>query len=115
MSELEQKLGEMMNNPQLMQQILTMAQSLGVQNQPDHPQPDSQPVSNMDPKLLQSMAGFVQQGHIDSDQQALLNALSPFLSREKVCKLERAMRAAQLAGAASSFLNAGGLKALSGR
>jgi hypothetical protein len=115
MSEMEEKLGSLLNNPQLMQQIMSMAQSLGgPPPPPQDPKPeDTSPI--FDPTLLQSLSKMAGQNHIDGNQQALLNALCPYLSRQRVNKLERAMRAARLAGAASSFLNAGGLQMLSGR
>lgn len=115
MSELEEKLGSLLNNPQLMQQVLSMAQTLG--GPPPAPQEPKQEASSpaFDPALLQSLSTMAGQNRLDSNQQALLNALCPYLSRERVEKLERAMRAARLAGAASSFLNAGGLQMLSGR
>lgn len=117
MSELEEKLGSVLNNPQLMQQIMSMAQSLSTQQQtPAEPKEQpSAPSLPLDPGLLQSLSGMVNQGNVDSNQQALLNALCPYLSRERISKLERAMRAARLAGAASAFLNAGGLQMFSGR
>ena len=55
------------------------------------------------------------QSGIDSNQKTLLRALSPYLSAYRMQKLERAMQAAKLAGAASGFLNAGGLQMLTGR
>lgn len=114
MSELEEKIGSVLNNPQLMQQILTMAQSLGTP-QPEPQPPKEEPAPIFDPGLMQRLAGMVGQNRVDGNQQALLNALCPYLSRDRVSKLERAMRAARLAGAASAFLNAGGLNLLSGR
>ena len=111
MSELEEKIGSVLSNPQLMQQILSMAQTLGAsQHEPEPPKDPPAPI--FDPGLMQRLAGMVGQDRVDGNQQALLNALCPYLSRERVCKLERAMRAARLAGAASAFLNAGGLKQL---
>lgn len=114
MSELEDKLNSVLNNPQLMQQILSMAQSLGTQ-EPEEPPRQEEPSPVFDPALIQKLASFAGQNRVDGNQQALLAALCPYLSRERVGKLERAMRAARLAGAASSFLNAGGLNLLSGR
>ena len=38
------------------------------------------------------------------NQKALLQALAPYLSSGRIHKLEKAMRAAKLAGMASSFL-----------
>lgn len=121
MSELEEKLGSVLNNPQLMQQIMTMAQSLGggnpspKQEEPKQQEPVSPNLPNFDPKMLQTLAGIARQSGVDQNQQALLTALSPYLSRERVGKLERAMQAARMAGAASVFLNSGGLQMLSGR
>lgn len=116
MSELEEKLGTVLNNPQMMQQILSMAQSLGNSQQNSPPEPArEEPTPIFDPGLIQKLAGMAAQGNVDTDQQALLQALSPYLSRQRVGKLERAMRAARMAGAASAFLNAGGLQMLTGR
>lgn len=119
MSELEDKLGAILNNPQMMQQIMSLAQAMGsqqpAQEEPPKPEPAPAPIPNLDPKLLQSLAGMARQGNVDSNQQALLHALSPYLSRERVGKLERAMQAARMAGAASVFLNSGGLQMLMGR
>lgn len=115
MSELEEKLGSLLSNPQLMQQVMSMAQNLASQP-PAAPEPkQEEPSPIFDPALLQKLTKMAGHSHIDSNQQALLNALCPYLSRERVEKLERAMRASRLAGAASAFLNAGGLQMLSGR
>ena len=115
---MEEKLSAILGNPQLMQQIMSMAQSMGA-SQPSAGEevrkPETPQLPNPDPRILQSLAGLAQQGGVDTDQQALLAALSPYLSRERVGKLERAMKAARMAGAASLFLNSGGLHLLTGR
>ena len=114
MSELEDKIGDLLKNPQLMQQIQAMAQSMSQQPAPQEvTKEEAAPI--FDPALMQNLVRMVGQNQVDGNQQALLAALSPYLSRERVGKLERAMRAARLAGAASSFLNAGGFHLLSGR
>lgn len=123
MSELEQRLNALMSNPQLMQQIASMAQTMGatsqqeqaVQNTPPAPSGASAPSASFDPKLLQTVAQVMGNAGVDENQEALLQALSPFLSGYRIQKLQRAMQAARLAGAASSFLNAGGLQMLTGR
>lgn len=118
MSEMEDKLGAILNNPQLMQQILSMAQSMSA-NQPSQSPPpkpqESSPALPMDPRMLQSLAGIAQKSGVDRNQQTLLKALCPYLSQNRVNKLERAMRAAKMAGLASSFLNSGALQMLAGR
>lgn len=113
MSELEEKLSAVLNNPQMMQQIMALANGLGAsQSEPD-PQPEPGP--NLDPGMLKNLAGLAAKGSVDSKEQALLRALSPYLSQSRVDKLERAMRAAKIAGAASTFLGSGGLQMLTGR
>lgn len=123
MSELEEKLGAILSNPQMMQQIMSMAQAMGSQipqqkadAAPPKPETSSSaPLPNMDPRMLERLAGIAKQGSVDQNQITLLHALSPYLSRDRINKLERAMHAARLADAASSFLNAGGLQLLTGR
>lgn len=115
MSEMEEKLNALLSNPQLMQQIASMAQAMGSQapQQPPEQTPSAMPA--LDPRLLQTVTQTMGQTGIDSNQKSLLHALSPYLSTNRVQKLERAMQAARLAGAASAFLNAGGLQMLTGR
>ena len=123
MSEIEEKLGQILSNPQMMQQIMSLAQAMNAsqpQKQeptppPKPPQPTVPAIPDIDPNLLRSLSSMTRQGGIDQNQQALLKALSPYLSQSRVNKLERAMRAAKMAGLASAFLNSGGLQMLSGR
>lgn len=125
MSELEDRLGAILNNPQMMQQILSMAQAMGAgQPQPGGAPQGSPPPAqsgqlpgfpDIDPNTLRSLAGMAVQSNVDQNQKTLLLALSPYLSPYRIQKLERAMRAAKLAKLASGFLNAGGLQLLTGR
>lgn len=116
MDGMEEKLGSILNNPEMMQQIMSMAQALGQsQNKAPVPKQDSVSLPDFDPGMLQKLSGFVRQGCVTKEEQALLKALSPYLSRDRVGKLEKAMRAAKMARFASSFLNSGGLQLLTGR
>ena len=110
MSELEEKLGAMLSNPQLMQQISSLVQAMG---QPSQPAPSPPPMPEPSPpepdfSQLQGLASFLQSNRTDANQQALLRALSPYLSPWRVGKLERAMRASKMAGLASVFLRGDG-------
>ena len=118
MDEMEDKIGAILSNPQMMQQIMAMAQSLGGSPEQAPAQVPSAPppVSpGPDPALLGKLAGIAGQSNIDRNQQALLNALGPYLSRQRISKLEKAMRAAKMANLASVFLSQGGVQALTGR
>ena len=117
MSELEEKLGTILSNPQLMQQISAMAQALG-QAPPEPPAPPPvapQSPALPDPAMLQKVSGMLQAGRVDQEQQELLHALSPFLSQSRIGNLERAMRAAKMAGFASALLKSGGMNIFGGR
>ena len=122
MSEMEEKLGAILNNPQMMQQIMSLAQTMN-QSTPSEPRKEEPPqqssapsaLPNLDLGMVQKLSGLARQSGVDNNQQALLRALSPYISRERVAKLERAMRAAKMARAASAFLNSGGLQLLTGR
>lgn len=116
MAEMEEKLGAILNDPQMMQQIMSMAQSLG-QSQAPTQEPRQEPAAppGIDLSLVQKLSGFARQSGIDGNEQALLKALGPYLSRDRIKKLENAMRAAKMARMASAFMNSGGLQLLTGR
>lgn len=115
MSELDDKLNSILSNPAMMQQIMSLAQALNHQSETQQPQqspPPPQPQNTMpsterllNPNMLSRMASLMQRGSIDKDQQSLLRALRPYLSRQKLEKLERAMHAAKMAGIASEMVN----------
>ena len=108
MDEMQQKLDAILGNPEMMAQLMNMAQSLGGASPPPPPQQEvSNTDLNIDAGMLQKIMGIAQQSGIDKNQQTLLRALSPYLSRERIGKLEKAMRAAKLAGLASTFLGSG--------
>ena len=69
----------------------------------------------IDLAMVQKLSGFARQSSIDSQQQALLKALTPYLQDARIRKLERAMRAAKIAKFASGALGNGGLQSLLGR
>ena len=113
-SPLEEKLGAILSNPEMMGKIQALAQSLS------QPEPQSKPqeppkVPQIDPAMVQKLAAMAGQTGIDQNQQTLLSALTPYMNQAKVAKLENAMRAAKMARLASGFLGSGGLKLFTGR
>ena len=115
MEELSQKLGAILSDPQAMESLRSMAQSLGA-SLPSGEEPSQQAFTSLpDPAMLRAISGLAADSRIDDRQQSLLNALQPYLSSERLKKLEKAMRAAKMARMASVFLNSGGMKLLTGR
>ena len=115
MDELEQKLGAVLNNPQLMQQIMSMAQSLSGPSEAPPPATESQVTEVLNPELIQGILSIAGKIGADPHQKALLSALRPYLTEYRIGKLERAMRAAKLASLASTALAGGALSCLNGR
>ncbi len=110
MAELEDKLNAILSDPNMMQQLMSMAQSLG-----GSPGQGKEDFPEIDLGMLQKLSMFANQGSIDRNQKTLLKALHPYLSQERLRKLEKAMRAAQMAKVATGLISVGGLQAQSGR
>ncbi len=105
MDDMEQKLNSLLSDPQTMQRIMSMAQSLGGQQEAQKPEG----LPDIDIGAIQKLSGLARQSGIDKNQRTLLNALGPYLSRERIGKLERAMRAAKMAKMATGLMGSGGL------
>ena len=108
MDDFENKLGQILGNPEMMEKIMAMAQSFGGQETPPPP-PQESPIPEIDFAAIQKLTGLMGKAGVDSDQKALLCALSPYISSTRIHKLEKAMRAAKLAGGATTFLGNGPL------
>lgn len=101
MGEMEERIGAILNDPNMMQQIMSMAQSLA-QNVPAQEPAQKEPSQgntgmNFDPAMIQKIASLAGKANIDKDQHSLLQALRPYLSAGRISKLEKAMRAAKMA------------------
>ena len=108
MGDFEEKLEHILNDPQAMSQIMSLAQSLGAsapaQAAPPPPaQPQSSPLSTadpglqLDPKLMNGIFSLLSQYNSNDDQRvALLNALRPFVKEQRYAKLDKAIQIAKL-------------------
>lgn len=114
MDDMEEKLGNILNNPQMMQQIMSMAQAMGGQKKDESPPPpprqdmpsprQDNSFPNIDINTIQKISSLAQNSNIDKRERALLQALGAYLSKDRVSKLEKAMRAAKIAKIASSTI-----------
>lgn len=121
MEKMEEKLGALLQNPQLMQQIMQIAQSVNSPQaaackNPSPKVPPSEPdFGGIDPAVLAKIAGLAGKSRIDANQKALLCALKPYICKERIERLERALRAARFVELANGCLGSSGLKPLLGR
>lgn len=106
MEDMESQLGAILGNPQMMQQIMSIAQNFQSETEAKPPPAESGP--EIDFAMVQKLTSLIGKTGIDGQQRALLQALSPYLSGQRIHKLEKAMRAAKLAGMASVFLSNAG-------
>ena len=100
MDDWESKLGAIMNDPDMMAKIMSLAQDLNT------PQQEAAPATapDIDFSLLQKLSGFAGSSNIDANQKNLLQALGPYLNSHRLSRLERAMRAAKMAALATTLL-----------
>ena len=136
MGQWEDKLGAILNNPQAMSQIMSIAQSLGGQDAgaqqaapdaapdpvaPAEAAPPAEPVQDsplsgldLDPRLMEAgMRALSVWNNPDDPRAALLQALRPFIKSERQAKLDRAIRVVRLSRAVRSALDGlqGGVRA----
>lgn len=107
MDGFQSQMNSILQNPEMMEKIMSMAQSLS-QGQTEEARPQEQQpelLPNIDLATIQKLSGFISQSNIDQNQRSLLNALLPYLNSSRIAKLEKAMRATKLATLASSLLS----------
>ena len=127
MAEFEEKLNNILSNPEAMSQIMQLAQSLGGDRQPGPPPPQqpAQPppawepppggggtplsslAGGLDPGLLSRLLPLIQElgGQQDSNARNLLYALRPYLRSDRQEKVERALQLARLFHLGRKFLS----------
>ena len=122
MSDLENKLNELLSDPDAMAQIMQLAQSLGGGGSTEKPASEpqeagpadsasvlSQLADGLDPELLGRLLPAIRQLNRpeSSETTALLYALRPFLRPERQEKVERAAQLAKLIHLAKVFFFGG--------
>lgn len=117
MEGMEDKLSAILGNPEMMSQIMAMAQNFNQaqtsQNTPppQQEQPDTRQSTfsgGPDAAMMQKIISAAQHSGVDKNQQLLLKALAPYLSGYRIQKLEKAMRAAKMASFAAAALGGSG-------
>lgn len=96
MSEIQDKINQILSNPEALRQVQSLGEQLGLANaNPEPPKPKPKPVQPeiLDDDILRTvtrLAPVMNSVKRDDDTTRLLNSLRPFLSREKQEKLDRA-------------------------
>lgn len=96
MEALEEQLQQILNDPDSMAQILSLAQSFGLQP-PEASSAPSAPPPPPDDGFVKAVFGMMQQAQqSDGKQEALLNALKPYLRPERRGNIDRALQIAKI-------------------
>ena len=131
MAEFDEKLNNILSNPDAMAQIMQLAQSLSGGQTAEAPPPPQQPApppppprqsppsappggadllssltGGLDPKMISKLVPLLQElgGQQDSNARALLYALRPYLKPDRQEKVERALQLARLFHLGKKFL-----------
>lgn len=121
MAEMEDKLNSILSDPNMMQKIMSMAQALEggppkiEECEKNGTARQEQVLPDIDLATVQRITGLAKQTGVDKREQALLRALAGYLSKERINRLEKAMRAAKMAKVATSALNQKGIFGFQGR
>lgn len=124
MADIAELFGQIMSNPQMMAQVASLAQGLGLQNDtptqqqttfapisPPSPPPSPQPPPVGQPPqmdAMQLMGRLLQLSQNiggDDKQLALIQALKPFVRPDRARKLERAIQVAKMSRLAEQALH----------
>ena len=118
----EDKLNQILNDPDSMAKIMTLAQSLGGSSGEKHASAPSEPPRDPPPAppddaFVKGILRLMQQAqHTDKRQEALLCALKPYLLPERQAKIDEALKIAKLSQLASlAFQNYGGFPGKGGK
>ena len=105
MGDFEEKLESILNNPQAMSQIMSLAQSLGGASEQPAPPPYQQPSvsasedsgQQFDPQMLSGLLSLLNQYSSGEDQRTtLLNALRPFVKEQRHAKIDKVIQISKL-------------------
>ena len=123
MSEIEEKINSILSNPEELEKITTIAQSImggaGAKGNgegefagasPDALNLDGFDFGSLDPNMIASLGNLISKAGAGDEKHALLEAMKPYLSQKRRGKMEKAMQIARmacLAGAAYSEFGGG--------
>ena len=98
MSELQDTINKIMNDPEAMRQVQSLGEKLGITNAaPAQPPPVPQPsAENGLSSALSKLMPIMSAAKPNDETAALLNALRPFLSGEKLERLQSAQKLVSL-------------------
>ena len=99
MSELQDTINQIMRDPEAMRQVQSLGEKLGLSGNPMPPSASPTPAPGGNTEMmaaLSKLAPLMSSAAPNDETTALLNALKPFLSGEKLQRLQSAGRLIRL-------------------
>ena len=97
MSELEDRLGSILQSPEKMAQIMQLAKTFSSGSETkvsDAPQPAQE---TMDPRMMAALMKLMRELSAPDSSAELLHAVTPYLRRDRRERVERAIKIARIA------------------
>ena len=105
MSELEDRINSILGDPSQMEQITRLAQSLMGGSGESKNSPEESAFPGFDPAMLSRMSRLMNGTGSGRENEALLEAMKPYLSEKRRVKMDKAMKLARLARIAQLAMN----------
>ncbi len=103
MDDISNKINQILNDPEQLQQIMDIAKSMGISPPQDGVQ--TPPSFEKIPEMISGISQFIQQSQqINEKQEALFQALRPYLKPGRQAKLDRAIQLARLSHLAEAAI-----------
>lgn len=98
MPDMQDQINKILSDPEALKQVQSLAGQLGLNtNAPPAPKPEPAIAAGTDlTGVMSTLAPVMSAASTDSETDALLNALKPFLSGEKARRLDSARRIIKL-------------------
>lgn len=105
MDDIAAKINQILNDPEQLQQIMEIAKGMGIApTQENQEAPVFTPPEGM-PEMISGISHFIQQTqHLNERQEALFQALRPYLKPGRQVKLDRAIQLARLSHLAEAAI-----------
>ncbi len=98
MAALEEMINSVLSDPEQMDKIMGMAQSLmGGESRSPAPEQGGIFPEGLDPKMLGKMQQLMGSAQRPGESEALLRAMQPYLSEKRRVKMDKALKLARLA------------------
>jgi len=105
MDDLSNKINQILNDPEQLQQVMELAKTMGFPPPQESSEPDTPSIMEAMPEMLSGISQLLQQSQqLNEKQEALFQALRPYLKPGRQLKLDRALQLARLSHIAEAAI-----------